>query len=76
MVVDPRAEEGELDARVDVARGELREMRDELGLAERRRDVELAVEPDAPGICSKSSSTDETPIAASISSRSASVRLR
>ncbi len=44
MVVDPRAEERELDAGVDVPRGELLDVPDELGLAERGRDVELAVE--------------------------------
>ena len=60
----------------DVACGELLEMAHELGLGERRRHVELAAEADAGGICSNSSSIDETPIAASISSRSASVRER
>ena len=44
VVVDPRAEERELRARVDVPRGELLDVPHELGLAERRRHVELAVE--------------------------------
>ena len=47
VVVDPRPEEGELGARVDVPRRELLDVTHELGLAERGRNVELAVETDA-----------------------------
>ncbi len=47
MVVDARADERELRARVDVLRRELLEVADELGLAERGRHVELPVEADA-----------------------------
>ena len=44
VVVDARAEERELRARVDVPRGELLDVARELGLAERGREVERAVE--------------------------------
>ena len=47
VVVDPRPEERELGARVDVPRRELLDVANELGLAERGRDVELAVEAHA-----------------------------
>ncbi len=47
VVVDSRAEERELRARVHVARCKLLEVPRELGLTERRRDVELAVEADS-----------------------------
>ena len=70
VVVDPGAEERELDARVRVLRGQLLQVADELRLGERRRHIELALEPHASGICSNRSSIEETPIAASISSRS------
>ena len=74
VVVDPRAEERELGARVHVPRGELLEVAHELGLAERGFETSSSRPKRTPGgICSNSSSTDETPIAASISSRSASV---
>ena len=49
MVVDSRAEERELRARVHVARCKLLEVPRELGLTERGRDVELAVEADSGG---------------------------
>ena len=48
-------------------------MADELRLGQRRLEVEVPLEADAAGMSRKSSSTDETPIAASISSRSVSV---
>ena len=46
VVVDPRAEERELLRRVDVLRRELLEMPHELGLGERRLEVEPALEAD------------------------------
>ena len=49
VVVDPCAEEGQLDACVDVLRRELLEGTHELGLAERRWDVKCALEPDGLG---------------------------
>ncbi len=49
VVVDPGAEERELPARVDVPGRQLLQVRDELGLGERRLQVERPVEPDAPG---------------------------
>ena len=45
VVVDPRAEERELRARVGIARGELLEVRDELRLGERGLEVEPSLEP-------------------------------
>ena len=47
MVVDPGAEEGELGPRVDVAGRKLLEVTHQLGLGERRFEVELPAEANA-----------------------------
>jgi hypothetical protein len=47
VVVDPGAEEAQLAARVRVPRGELLEVRDELGLRQRRLEVERALQAHA-----------------------------
>ncbi len=76
VVVDPRTEKRELGAGVDVSRSELLDVADELGLPERGRDVELAVEANADRHLLEELVDRRTPIAASISSRSASVSER
>ena len=77
VVVDPRAEERELGAGVNVPRRELLDVAHELRLAERRGQIELAAEAHArAGSARRARRREATPIAASISSRSASVSAR
>src|SRR5207244_8680618 len=49
VVVDPRAEERQLARRVDIAAGEVLEVRDELRLRKRRVERQLAAKADAFG---------------------------
>ena len=75
VVVDPGAEERELRARVDVPRASSSRCRTSSASPSAGGTSSSRSKRTPGGICSKSSSIDETPIAASISSRSASVRL-